>query len=124
MVHPVIFSASTILFLIKFPKIHSFLFFLLFSFNLYPSTLATQSSDDFQLFVTIFVILLIIGLVISAAFALSLYFYVWYKRRENVGKQSFNNLNEYYKQQQKQQHVVKPVKRREAENVFWTEVEL
>jgi len=60
-------------------------------------------------------------LVISAAFALSLYFYVWYKRRENVGKQSLNNLNEYYKQQQ-QKHV-KPVKRREKENVFWTEVE-
>jgi ABC-type multidrug transport system fused ATPase/permease subunit len=96
--------------LINFLKFNNnnFSFFILLFFNLFSLSWGATQSDDFQLFITIFIILLISGLLISAAFALGLYF--WYVRNNKI-------IN---KQQQSQQLQFQPIERRK--NIFWTEV--
>lgn len=50
--------------------------------------------DDFQLFGTIFFVLLAIGLVLSVAFASALYFFHWYGRKKNGQQQMGGNKAE------------------------------
>lgn len=51
-----------------------------------PTASLALPPDDFQLFASIFFVLLAVGLIISVAFAAALYFFLWYGRRKAEGE--------------------------------------